>query len=182
MTEFAQLLGDQIPKLRRYARALTRNVDAADDLVQDTLVRAVAKQALWQEGTNLRAWLFTLMHNQHVNDVRRNVRTGEQVAMDSASALSLTATTDPTGSRQLSELERALDKLPMEQRQVILLIGLEGMSYEDAAAICSVPIGTVRSRLSRGRVSLRLLLDMDDTVPAPAIAAGRETQRALHVV
>src|ERR1700749_4675724 len=101
MTEFAQMLADQIPKLRRYARALTRNPDTADDLVQDTLVRAVAKQALWQEGTNLRAWLFTLMHNQHVNDVRRNIRAGQEIDIDSDGARSLRATTDPTGSRQL---------------------------------------------------------------------------------
>lgn len=173
MTEFAQLLGDQIPKLRRYARALTRNPDTADDLVQDTLVRAVAKQALWQEGTNLRAWLFTLMHNQHVNDVRRNIRTGQEVEIDSESARALRATTDPSGSRQLMELERALGELPMEQRQVILLIGMEGMSYEEAATICAVPVGTVRSRLSRGRAVLRQLLDMDEAVPAETAGARR---------
>jgi RNA polymerase sigma-70 factor (ECF subfamily) len=142
-------------------------------------VRAVAKQSLWQEGTNLRAWLFTLMHNQHVNDVRRNVRTGQEIDIDSDGARSLRATTDPSGSRQLMELERALGQLAVEQRQVILLIGMEGMSYEEAASICAVPVGTIRSRLSRGRVALRQLLDMDEIVPALAIANARPELRAV---
>ena len=160
MTEFAQLLADQIPKLRRYARALTRNADVADDLVQDTLVRAVAKQALWQEGTNLRAWLFTLMHNQHVNSVRRPAREAVELDADDMSSM-LVATTDPTASCQLRELENALAHLRNEEREVILLVGLEGMRYDETAEILGVPIGTVRSRLFRGREALRKLLDMD---------------------
>jgi len=179
MNEFTQQIADNIPKLRRYARALTRNIDTADDLVQETLARAVAKQHKWQEGTNLRAWLFTLMHNQHVNDVRRNMRKGDEVVIDSDRAMTLQANTDPTGSRQLNELDRALGQLPVEQRQVILLIGLEGMSYEDAATICAVPIGTVRSRLSRGRATLRQLLDMDEVVPA--MGAPSVSQPKSHV-
>jgi RNA polymerase sigma-70 factor, ECF subfamily len=136
MTEFARLLEAQLPRLRRYARALTRDPSRADDLIQDTLVRALAKQHLYQDGTNLRAWLFTLMHNQHVNDVRRNVREGDSLDVDTVAA-HLVAVTDPTASRQLRELDEAIGKLAMEQRQVILLIGLEGMSYEETAAILS---------------------------------------------
>src|SRR5215212_11533202 len=105
MSDFNRRLEEQIPRLRRYARALTRDASRADDLVQDTLMRALAKHQLWQEGTNLRAWLFTLMHNQHVNDVRRSNREGGNVDVaDMASVL--VATTDPTASRQLRELER----------------------------------------------------------------------------
>ena len=159
MSEFHRLIEEQIPRLRRYARALTRNPDRADDLIQDTLVRALAKQHLWQPDTNLRAWLFTLMHNQNVNSVRRSSREGTAVDVDQISS-ALVATTDPTASRKLLELERALGRLPVEQREAILLVGLEGLAYEEAAAILSVPIGTVRSRLSRGRDSLRLLMDM----------------------
>src|SRR6202158_3322784 len=107
MTDFCSLLEAQIPPLRRYARALLRDVTRADDLVQDTLVRALAKQHLWQTGTNLRAWLFTLMHNQHVNDVRRSGREGGNVDVAEMASM-LVATTDPTASRQLHELERAL--------------------------------------------------------------------------
>jgi RNA polymerase sigma-70 factor (ECF subfamily) len=159
MSEFHRLVEEQVPRLRRYARALTRNPERADDLVQDTLVRALAKQHLWQPGTNLRAWLFTLMHNQHVNTVRRSARERFAVGLEKMSD-TLTATSDPTASRQLHELDRALNQLPEEQRQAILLIGLEGLSYDEAAAVLDVPIGTVRSRLSRGRDNLRRLMDM----------------------
>ena len=144
---------------RHYARALTRNADRADDLVQETLTRAIDKAHLWQTGTDIRAWLFTIMHNQNVNMVRRAIRDEAGIDIQQISA-SLVATTDPTASRQLYELDRALACLCDEQRQVILLVGLEGMSYEDTAAILSVPVGTVRSRLSRGRDMLRSLLDM----------------------
>jgi len=164
MPTFNTLLEEQIPRLRRYARALTRNPERTDDLVQDTLERAIVKEHRWQPGTNLRAWLFTLMHNQHVNTVRRNVRDGQTVEITSMSN-GLTATTDPTASRQLHELERALAQLSVDQREAILLVGLEGLSYEDAAAILSVPVGTVRSRLSRGVDQLRRLMDMPGRSP-----------------
>jgi RNA polymerase sigma-70 factor (ECF subfamily) len=168
MTEFNRRLENEIPRLRRYARALTRDHDRADDLVQDTLVRAIAKRHLWQEGTDLRAWLFTLMHNQNVNTVRRSARQGVSVEVEDASSM-LIANTDPSASRKLFELDRALGQLPPEQRQVILLVGLEGMAYEEAAAILTVPVGTVRSRLSRGRGSLRQLMEgSDSAIPAQA--------------
>src|SRR5271169_2828171 len=168
MPEFHRLIEQEIPRLRRYARALTRKADRADDLVQDTLTRAIAKAHLWQPGTDIRAWLFTIMHNQNVNKVRRAIRDHANVDVDECAKL--VATTDPTASRQLRELERALAQMLEEQRQVVLLVGLEGMSYEDAAAILNVPIGTIRSRLSRGRDVLRKLLDMDERrTPAAAL-------------
>ena len=160
MNDFHHRLEREVPRLRRYARALTRNAVRADDLVQETLVRALHKEHLWQPGTDLRAWLFTIMHNQNVNEIRRAIRDDATVDLENCSAI-LTARTDPTASRQLRELDHALAQLPEEQRQVILLVGLEGVSYEDAAAILDVPIGTIRSRLSRGRESLRKLMDMD---------------------
>jgi RNA polymerase sigma-70 factor (ECF subfamily) len=170
MTEFARSLEAQLPRLRRYARALTHDSSRADDLIQDTLVRALAKQHLYQDGTNLRAWLFTLMHNQYVNNARRNVREDNSLDVDTVAA-HLVAVTDPTASRQLRELDEAIGKLAIEQRQVILLIGLEGMSYEETAAILNVPIGTVRSRLSRGREALRRLMGMDEDEANLATAA-----------
>ena len=154
--------------MRRYARALTRNRERADDLVQDTLGRALIKEEFWQPGTNLRAWLFTIMHNQNVNNVRRDVRESGALDIEGIS-VALPATTDPTASRQIFELERALARLPLEQRQVILLVGLEGMSYQDAAGILVIPVGTVRSRLSRGRDALRKLLDMEERPSAIAL-------------
>jgi RNA polymerase sigma-70 factor (ECF subfamily) len=107
------------------------------------------------------------MHNQNVNNVRRDVRESAAVDIEWVSA-TLPATTDPSASRKMVELDRALAWLPLEQRQVILLVGLEGMSYEDTAGILSIPVGTVRSRLSRGRDTLRELLDMEER---PAVAA-----------
>ena len=157
MPEFYGLIEREIPRLRRYARALTRASDQADDLVQDTLVRAIAKADLWQPGTDIRAWLFTIMHNQYVNMVRRGMREAATVDIEQMSS-SLIATTDPTSSCQLRELDGALARLPEEQRVVILLVGLEGMPYDRAAQILDVPIGTVRSRLSRGREKLRELM------------------------
>ena len=165
MSDFNDLLEAQIPRLRRYARALLRDVTRADDLVQDTIVRALAKQHLWQPGSNLRAWLFTLMHNQHVNNVRQGRREKTAVDFDEISS-TLIATTDPTAACQLRELDRGLARLPEEQREVILLVGLEGIRYDEAAAILNVPIGTVRSRLFRGRESLRKLMDMDEAAGA----------------
>jgi RNA polymerase sigma-70 factor (ECF subfamily) len=160
MNEFARMLEAEIPRLRRYARALTRDIVRADDLVQSCLTRAVAKQHLWQYGTDLRAWLFTIMHNQHVNDVRRGVREGNNVELTEASTLAVESNAVPT--LELRDLETAIGKLPPEQRQVILLVGLEGMAYEEVAKVLKVPVGTVRSRLSRGRDQLRLLMGMEE--------------------
>ena len=166
MSQFHRLVEREIPRLRRYARALTRRADRADDLVQETLLRAIAKGHLWQAGTDIRAWLFTIMHNQHVNMVRRAMRDEATVDIEQMSS-SLVAITDPTASRQLRELDTALARLSAEQREVILLVGLEDMSYEAAAQILDVPVGTVGSRLSRGRGALRQLMDMPERTRTP---------------
>src|SRR6202158_5918487 len=150
MSDFALMLEAEIPRLRRYARALTRDLSRADDLVQSCLTRALAKQHLWQAGTDLRAWLFTILHNQHVNDIRRSVREGVSVAVEEMAPV-LTVQSSAYAALQLRDLEAALGRLPQEQRQVILLVGLEGMRYEEVAQILQVPVGTVRSRLSRRR-------------------------------
>jgi RNA polymerase sigma-70 factor, ECF subfamily len=170
MSDFFNLLEQEIPRLRRYARALARDTVRADDLVQETLLRAFRKEHLWEPGTDLRAWLFTIMHNQYVNEVRRAARDAGSLDVEDCSTF-LVANSDPSASRQLQELEQALSQLPEGQRQVILLVGLEGMSYDDVANILQIPIGTVRSRLSRGRDVLRKLMGMD---PRPANAGDVE--------
>lgn len=157
MIEISRRIEAEIPRLRRYARALTRDVASADDLVQDCLTRALGKLHLWQEGTDLRAWLFTILHNQFVNQVRRAVREGAAVGLSETEPL-LTRAPHQGRSLELRDLERALTKLPDEQRVVILLVGLEGMRYEEVAEVLGVPVGTVRSRLSRGREALRRLI------------------------
>jgi RNA polymerase sigma-70 factor, ECF subfamily len=161
MAEFHELLEAQIPRLRRYAAALTRHPDHADDLVQDTLVRALAKRHLWEPDTDLRAWLFTILHNLRVNAVRRGVREGTPVDVESVSGAAV-AVSDPSGGRTLVELDRAMGQIAEEHRQVILLVGLEGMSYQDAAAVVGIPVGTIRSRLSRGRDALRAAMGIPD--------------------
>ncbi|MGB2816844.1 MAG: sigma-70 family RNA polymerase sigma factor [Burkholderiaceae bacterium] len=147
-----------VPRLRRYARALTGNREAADDLTQDTLERAWSKRVLWQPGTDLRAWMFTVMHNVFVNGTRRSrptVSLDDLVVEDVGAA---TATSVETGV-VLAELARALSLLPEEQREVLLLVGLEQFSYAEASEVLGVPMGTVMSRLSRGRERLRILME-----------------------
>jgi RNA polymerase sigma-70 factor (ECF subfamily) len=158
MNDFARLLEAEIPRLRRYARALTRDVTRADDLVQSCLTRAVAKQHLWQPGTDLRAWLFTILHNQHVNDVRRSVREGINVAVEEMAPV-LTVQSNAIAVLQLRDLEAAIARLPQEQRQVILLVGLEGMRYEEVAEVLGVPVGTDQ---------LRRLMEMGDEMASSA--------------
>src|SRR5436305_13397548 len=109
MNDFTQLLEEQIPRLRRYARALTRDVYRADDLVQSCLERAIAKQHLWQPGTDLRAWLFTILHNQHVNEVRRAVRKGIEVQVEDAAPV-LRVESNVNGKLALRDLEAAIAK------------------------------------------------------------------------
>lgn len=179
MNDFAWLIEAEIPRLRRYARALTRDAARADDLVQDTLARGIAKQYLWQPGTNLRAWLFTLMHNQNVNQVRRSAREGVAVDIDNFRD-GIASANDTSTSLVLRDLERGLAELLVEQRQVILLVGLEGMSYQEAAEVLDIPIGTVRSRLSRGRAQLRRLMGMeaDENVRSAPAASPLERRAA----
>lgn len=150
----AQQVVALVPRLRRYARALIRDRALADDLVQDTLERAWTKLHLYRRGTDLRAWLFTVMHNVYVNQ-RRAER--EMVELDAAE-MEDAAGASPGDGLEIRDLERALQRLPEEQRQVLLLVALEEMSYDEAARTLGVPIGTVMSRLSRARERLRALM------------------------
>ena len=156
-TEAPSRLVGHIPDLRRYARALTGDAWAADDLVQDTLERACARWQLWTAGTDLRAWLFTLMHNLFVDGARRALRqAGQRVDVDDV-ANELVA--PPAGTEQAIDLQRCLLRLPEDQREVLLLVSLQDLGYEDVARITGVPVGTVMSRLSRARSRLRELMD-----------------------
>jgi len=172
MADICKKIEEEIPRLRRYARALTRDVNAADDLVQDCLTRALSKVHLWQKGTDLRAWLFTILHNQYVNHVRRAVREGSTVGLSDNEPM-LTTIPNQGKRLELRDLERAIAKLPEEQRSVLLLVGLEGMRYEEVATVLDVPVGTIRSRLSRGREMLRQLMGIGPERPESARMAPR---------
>jgi RNA polymerase sigma-70 factor (ECF subfamily) len=154
MADIRTLMLEQIPHLRRYARALVRDVDKADDLVHDCLVRAISRADQWQRGTNLRAWLFTILYNNFISDVRRYA-VRPRVVANEEQVVNLSVRATQEAAIELSELKGAIEGLPYEQRITILLICLEGMSYEEAADVMGVPIGTVRSRLSRARTALR---------------------------
>lgn len=146
----------QIPRLRRYARALTRDAVRADDLVQDTLERAWAKRSLWRRGSNLRAWLFTIMHNLHVNQRKAQHRLTE-VDIDVADLTAKTPTVEQTAS--IKDIQDGLARLPLEMREVLLLVCLEQFTYVEAARVLGIPTGTVMSRLSRGREKLRCWIE-----------------------
>ena len=148
----------QIPSLRRYARALTGDTWAADDLVQDTLERACNKWRLWLVGSNLRAWLFCVMHNLFVNQLRQSAG-GTRPAMLDIDDLADDLPAPAANPDQALDLQRCLLRLPPEQREVLLLVSLEDMSYAEIAKVTGVPLGTVMSRLSRARARLQALLD-----------------------
>ena len=150
----AQRLVELIPRLRRYARALVGDRASADDLVQDTLERAWAKLHLYRRGTDLRAWLFTVMHNVHVNKVR-SARATDPLEDEMPELAQRAAQGD---SLVVRDLDRAIARLPAEQRAVLLLVTLEEMSYEQVARTLGIPIGTVMSRLSRAREKLRAMM------------------------
>ncbi|MGB7541906.1 MAG: RNA polymerase sigma factor [Burkholderiales bacterium] len=150
-----QLIIDHIPRLRRYASALVGDRYAADDLVQDTLERAWKKFYLWRPGSDLRAWLFAIMHNVFVNQVRRRRNEIEQ-AMEDPPAVAVRAT--QSDHLELQDVDRALRILSAEQREVMLLIAVEQMTYDEVSRALDIPIGTVMSRLSRARDRLRQLL------------------------
>lgn len=146
------------PYLLRYARSLRRDANEADDLVQDCLERALERRHLWQGGESLRPWLFRIMHNLHANQARKYRNRPFHQAIENAP--DLPGPHEAHASRvAIRELEAALDLLPQGQRELLLLVALSGMSYQECAEACDVPVGTVMSRLYRGRERLRELLE-----------------------
>ena len=145
-----------MPRLRRYARALTGDRARADDLVQDTLERALVKFHLWQPDSDMRAWLFTIMHNVYINQVRSSSH-GMTTGLDDENLLPPLRATQ-SDRLEVRDLQVALLRVSEEQREVLLLVGLEQMTYEETAGVLGIPIGTVMSRLSRARERLRGLL------------------------
>lgn len=158
MADADTLLEPLIPALRRYAYALMRDHEAADDLVQDTLERALSRWAQRRPDADLRAWLFTIQRNLFINAWRQNRRRGPHASLDDVAPPCVAAQQE--AGLEVRDVLTALDQLPEEQKSLLLLIGVEDFSYDDAARILGVPVGTVMSRLSRGRQKLRSLLGM----------------------
>ena len=150
-----------IPRLRRYARVLTGDAARADDLVQDTLARAWEKRRLWRSGSDLRAWLFTIMHNVHVNQLALVRRDAANVSIDADpgnAAWQLPVRANQLDRVELLELVEQIGRLSADQREVLLLAAVEELRYEEIASVLAVPIGTVMSRLSRARGKLQRLI------------------------
>ena len=146
----------EIPRLRRYARAMLGDRAAADDLVQDTLERAWSRLQQWRPGSDLRAWLFGIMHNLRVDQLRRPRLPTHSIDEDDFEVPTRATQTDDL---ELRDIETALNHLPDEQREILLLLALEEMSYAEIASTLGIPVGTVMSRLSRGRERLRLIMN-----------------------
>ena len=154
MDEIASLLEPQIPTLRRYAWALLRDHEAADDLVQDTLERAISRWSQRRREGDLRAWLFTIQRNLFLNGVRQRRTRGTQVGEEALNDLEAPGAS-PESRSGLHDILAGLDALSEEQRSLLLLVGVEDLSYEEAAQALGIPLGTVMSRLSRARARLR---------------------------
>lgn len=158
MSDVRHLIVDQIPHLRRYARALVGDRAQADDLVQDCLERAWSRMHLWTVGTNIRAWLFTILHNLHLNAARKRRNMPGLVPIETSAAEPPVRPTQEDGLA-VENMWEAFSNLPEPQRAAILLITLEEMSYEEAASVLGIPVGTLMSRVHRGRERLRRLMD-----------------------
>jgi RNA polymerase sigma-70 factor, ECF subfamily len=155
--DFLTELESCVPGLRCYARSLLRDRDAADDLVQDCLERALGRRRLWHAGVSLRPWLFRIMHNIWANEIRRRVTRPAHEPIEGAYDLPGAAEVQ-TVRLAVHDMERALDLLPEEQRAIVLMVAVSGMSYQECAEALQLPVGTVMSRLSRGRERLRALM------------------------
>lgn len=173
--EFDALLGEEIPHLRRYALALTGSAHRADDLVQDCLERALRKWRLWNPASRLRSWLFRMLYRQYLNSLRGQKRRPELTLADEQ--LPEVAVPARHGAqRECEELLSDMAKLPEAQRNALWLVALEDMSYAEAAWVLNIPIGTLRSRLARGRDSLRARHQPDETVQ-PAVTTHLRSVR-----
>ncbi|WP_455218323.1 RNA polymerase sigma factor [Kaarinaea lacus] len=161
MSKYSEQVVSWIPHLRRYARALMGSDSlAADDLVQDCLERALSRMHLWRRGSDLRAWLFTIMHNLYANQIRKLASTPTFVEYENDDSLHAT---ESMAEREVEirDIQQAIETLPPDQREVLLLVSLEGLQYQQVAAILGVPEGTVMSKLSRARSRLRNIMQYE---------------------
>lgn len=166
-----------IPNLRAFAVSLAQNADRADDLVQETLVKAWDKQSSFQPGTNLKGWLFTILRNEFYSQMRKKGR--EVQDSDGIATERMAIHPNQDGALDLQDFKKALASLPEDQREAIILVGASGFSYEEAADICGCAVGTIKSRVSRARTRLQALLDISgeddfgpDSISAQVIASG----------
>lgn len=155
--DFKSELISVLPHLRAFARSLTGQRDAADDLVQDALTKAWASRDRFEPGTSMKAWTFMILRNSYISQMRRRRFTSDWDEERAARVLVISASQD--GNLELGDLHRALQVLPEQQREALILVGAGGLSYEEVAQICGVAIGTVKSRVARARAALASLIE-----------------------
>jgi RNA polymerase sigma-70 factor (ECF subfamily) len=165
-----------LPNLRAFARALIRNADQADDLVQSTVVRALSAVNQYQPGTNFKAWMFTILRNCYFNELRRN--RGLVRPIEAADLEAYSTPANQQAGLEFADFRRAFAKLPAEQREALVLIGAEGYAYGEAAAICNCPIGTIKSRVGRARSELKRMITMGETPARRRTRAGAKVLQA----
>lgn len=175
----ADEIGDLIPSMRGFARGLTGRHDAADDLVQDALAKAISKIDRFEEGTNMKAWLFRIMRNAHIDEMRKVQRRGVHLDVDDSEAVQLGAPGSQFSAVELTEFRLAFAKLSETDREVLLLIGMEGHTYEEVSGMIDLPVGTVKSRLSRARARLRQVMDAPATQTRANHPKSRDAGSAL---
>ncbi len=161
-SDFRQALIREAPYLRRFARSLVGDMASADDLVQDTFERAISRAHLFDHNRELRPWLFRILRNLNISQYRQSRSRGVQVPLDEASETTATQNTPHDGNLAVRDISRALTLLPYDQREVLVLIALEGLKYREVMDVLDIPIGTVMSRLSRARERLRELLEITE--------------------
>lgn len=152
-------LGALVPNLRAFAKSLSGSADQADDLVQETLVKAWNSRASFAPGSNLKAWLFTILRNSYLSERRK--RKNEVQDVDGGFAEQLSVKGEQLGHMEMVDFQKAFAQLPPEQREALVLVGAEGFSYEDAALMCGCAVGTIKSRVNRARAKLAELLQLD---------------------
>ncbi|NNM76859.1 sigma-70 family RNA polymerase sigma factor [Sphingomonas sp. ID1715] len=177
--EFREQLGLVIPHLRAFGRSLSGNRDTADDLVQETLLKAWAARKRFQAGTNMRAWTFIILRNLYLSQMRRARFKGEWDDLAADRLLAAPASQDR--HVELADMQRALMHLPQPQREALILVGAGGFAYEEAAEICGVAVGTIKSRVARGRVALEALLS-EGALPSRRDSAGNGGRGALETI
>ncbi len=178
--DFQQALLGVVPELRAFAHSLARNADAAHDLVQDTMVRAWGARKRFQANTNIRAWTFSILRNRHRTLWARNNRLVEWGA-DAEDRLRIPAHQE--APLELADLHRAMQQLPIQQREALVLVGAGGLSHEEAAEICGCAVGTIKSRVSRARQALTDMLgDRTTYLPTAKCAAGDVTHQILQTL
>ena len=177
--EFKQQLAQVIPHLRAFGRSLSGNRDLADDLVQETLMKAWAARQRFQAGTNMRAWTFIILRNLFLSQMRRARFKGEWDDVVADRILSAPASQDR--HVELADMQRALLHLPQPQREALILVGAGGFAYEEAAEICGVAVGTIKSRVARGRMALETIMN-DNSLPARSTHSNPPGMTALDTI